>query len=158
MSDRATLKTFYETNDFPTQAQFEDWLDSVALPTKTTKDFTDFQPNATATNTISLFSGVAGSSPLFVKVKHSTSFAGGTTSAASIEVQDSNGSPLISGIDVFAAVSATAGGYANNYFKFAIPDQLIASDYLLRLFIVGDIIDNLVAGVVDVWVMELPLV
>ncbi|MEE8153290.1 MAG: hypothetical protein V3T76_09715 [candidate division NC10 bacterium] len=28
MSDKATLKTFFETNDFPTQAQFADWIDS----------------------------------------------------------------------------------------------------------------------------------
>lgn len=27
MSDRATLKTFFETGDFPTQAQFEDFID-----------------------------------------------------------------------------------------------------------------------------------
>ena len=29
--DRATLKTFFETNDFPTQAQFDDLLDSVLV-------------------------------------------------------------------------------------------------------------------------------
>lgn len=29
MSDRATLKGFFETNDFPTQGQFEDFIDQV---------------------------------------------------------------------------------------------------------------------------------
>ena len=29
MSDRATIKSFFETNDFPTQAEFADWLDSI---------------------------------------------------------------------------------------------------------------------------------
>jgi len=28
MSDKATLKSFFETNDFPTQAEFADWIDS----------------------------------------------------------------------------------------------------------------------------------
>ncbi len=28
MSDKATLKAFFETNDFPTAAQFADWIDS----------------------------------------------------------------------------------------------------------------------------------
>jgi len=28
MSDKATLKAFFETNDFPTQVQFADWIDS----------------------------------------------------------------------------------------------------------------------------------
>ncbi len=28
MSDRATLKSFFETNDFPTEAQFADFIDS----------------------------------------------------------------------------------------------------------------------------------
>ncbi len=28
MSDRTTLKSFFETNDFPTQAQFADFIDS----------------------------------------------------------------------------------------------------------------------------------
>jgi len=28
MSDKATLKAFFETNDFPTAAQFSDWIDS----------------------------------------------------------------------------------------------------------------------------------
>lgn len=28
MSDKATLEAFFETNDFPTQAQFADWIDS----------------------------------------------------------------------------------------------------------------------------------
>lgn len=31
MSDRAALKTYFETGDYPSQAQFEDLIDSLAL-------------------------------------------------------------------------------------------------------------------------------
>lgn len=158
MSDRATLKAFFETGDFPTEAQFADWLDSVTLPTKTTKTFSDFQPNATATSQITLFSGVAGSVPTLVKVKHSTSFTGGATAGAVISVQDSNNNNLIAGIDVFTAPGDTVGGYANVFSNTDIPDQVAASNYEVTLFIGGDIIDNLTAGSVDIWVMELPLI
>ncbi len=158
MTDRATLKAFFETGDFPTEAQFSDWLDSVPLPTKVNKIFSDFQPNATDTGVITLFSGAAGSIPVVVKAKHSTSFSGGSISGAFITIQDSNSEVLIASLDVFQAPGDTVGRYAGNFQINGIPNQVTAADYQVQLFVTGDIINNLTAGVVDLWVVELPLV
>lgn len=158
MSDRATLKAFFETGDFPTEAQFAAWLDSVPLPTKTTVDFTDFQPSAATNNTISLFTPVAGTIPTMVKLKHSTAFSGGALTNVVLTVFDGDGNTLLAGFDVFQAVGATVGGYASNYNFSSIPNQGAADDYEIRIDVAGGVINDLAAGVADVWVMELPLI
>lgn len=158
MSNRSTLISFFETGDFPLASEFADWLDSTPLWEKTTLLFSSFQPNATDTNTITLFSGAAGTTPIAVKFKHTIPFSGGTVASADIEIKDSNGSVLLAFSDVFGAVGDTVGFVVANITLNFLPDQANPSNYTAQLFITGDIIDNLVAGSVDIWVLENPVV
>ncbi len=155
--NRAQLKAFFETGDFPTEGEFGDWFDSIPLWTKTTKLFSDFQPNATDTNQIVLFSAAAGSTPQAVKFKHSASFTGGATNSAFITVEAPDGITQFGGLDVFQAPGNTIGEFGSNLSGSTLPDQVAASNYLVTLFITGDIIDNLTAGSVDVWLLEGPV-
>lgn len=158
MSNRATLKTFFETNDFPSQVEFVDWLNSTPLWTKTTILFSDFQPNATTYNQISLFLGAAGTTPQAAKIKHSIPFTGGSTASSVIKVNDGSGNEILSDSDVFREAGDTVGIIQNIATLSAIPDQNLPSDYAVTLTIDGDIIDNLVAGACDIWILENPVV
>lgn len=156
-TDRATLKAFFETGDFPTEGEFGQWLDTVPLWTKITKTFSDFQPNATNSNTITLFSGAAGTTPQAVKIKHTTSFTGGGVTAAVIAIADGAGNSIQGNFDVFQAPGNTVGNINNAFSLAVIPDQSTASNYTIQLQTLTDVIDALVAGSVDVWVLEGPV-
>lgn len=154
---RATLKQFFETGDFPTEVEFADWLDNVGIWTKTTKVFSDFQPDPGNAKTITLFSGVAGTTPQAVKVKHTTSFTGGGITAAVVDIADSVGNSIQSPFDVFQAPGNTVGAFTSNYIFNAINDQTAPSNYTIQLQTLNDVINALIAGSVDVWVLEGPV-
>ena len=151
---RDELKLFFETGDFPTEVQFADWLDNVALWTKTTILFSDFQPSPASIETIPIFTASAGTTPQAVKVKHTVPFSGGATASAIVQIQDGNSSIILNNFNVFQAVSPTAGAARADVTVDPIPSQTAPSDYQVLLFIGGDVINNLVAGSVDIWIQE----
>lgn len=154
---RAALKQFFETGDFPTEVEFADWLDNVGIWTKTTIGFAAFQPDPGNDKTITLFSGVAGTTPQAVKIKHTTSFTGGGITAVVVAIADSVGNSIQGNFDVFQAPGNTVGAFSSAFGFNAIPDQLAASNYTIRLQTLNDVINALVAGSVDVWVLEGPV-
>ncbi len=155
--NRTELKAFFETGDFPTEGEFGDWFDSIPLWTKTTKIFSDFQPNPGSITAITLFTGAAGSTPLAVKIKHSASFTGGTISAATVQIAEPSGLPISAAFDVFQAPGNFTGQIRANISLNIILDQVSTSNYLIILVLTGDVINALVAGSVDVWVLEGPV-
>jgi len=157
-TDRATLKGFFETGDFPTEIEFAEWLDSVPLWQKTTLGFAAFQPEGTDNKTITIFSGAAGTTPQAVKLKHTTPFTGGAINASDIKVQDGNGTQLLGFFDVFQAAGATVGTINNTLNLATIPDQAAPSNYEAQLFVTNGVINDLVAGSVDIWILEGPVV
>ncbi len=158
MSNRSVLEGFFETGDFPTEGEFADWLQSSPLWEKTTLLFSAFQPEVTDTKTITLFTGAAGTTPIAVKFKHSIAFSGGAIASADIETKDSNGTTIFPFTDVFGAVGATVGAMDANITLTTIPDQGSPSAYTATLFVTGGVINDLVAGSVDIWVLENPVV
>jgi len=157
-TDRATLKGFFETGDFPTEGEFDQWLDSIPIWQKTTLLFSDFQPGAADNNTITIFSGVAGTTPQAVKLKHNIPFTGGAINASDIKVQDGNGTQLLGFFNVFQAAGATVGTINNTLNLAAIPDQASPSNYEAQLFVGNGVINDLTAGSVDIWILEGPVV
>jgi len=126
---------------------------------KTTVDFSDYNSaSATVSFTPTELTGLpAGFIPLFFKFKHSTSFTGGTVSAA--EMRLLMGTTVLNGLDVFQAVAATTGYYdiCDNPWE-KIPSQSATSDLKIRLTVTGDTCDNLTAGVMDAWIKIATLV
>lgn len=158
MSNRSVLKDFFETGDFPTQTEFADWLDSSPLWEKVSFTEASFQPEVTDTKVITLFSGDAGTTPLGVKIKHSASFTGGPVTFSAIKIEDSNGNILSDFFDVFQAPGDKIGQLTANFSLLNIPDQANPSDYTATLFVVDGVIDDLVAGAVEIWTLESPVV
>jgi len=153
-TDRATLKAFFETGDFPTESQFADWLDSIPVWRKVTLGFAAFQPSAADNNTITVFAGDAGTTPQAVKLKHTIPFTGGTINASDIKVQDGNGTQLLGFFDVFQAAGATVGSINNTIAITTIPSQAAPSNYEAQLFVGNGVINDLTAGSVDIWILE----
>lgn len=91
---RAILKTYFETGDFPTEAQFIDLIDSlldlnddgVGKWQKVTKLFSDFQPDSANTKFIDLFQVPAGFQPINIVFRPTIVFSGGTISGGFAQI------------------------------------------------------------------------
>jgi len=156
---RSELKAFFETNDQPTQSEFSDFIDSIlnfqddgfGKWIKYTLDYTDFQPNATSTGYAVVLTAPALSNIVGFQMKHSASFTGGSISASDIALWLGSGTSQLSvNLDVFSAPAENNG--VQNIAQHEIVLDIASTDGItLGLTLTDDIIDNLTAGSIDVW-------
>lgn len=117
MSDRATLRSFFETNDFPTQAQFADFINSVPNFTDDTILF-GAQDNLTAL----AGGGQAGATAITSRLARFTIVASGNDSGillpaiAGFIVRVANSGA--NSLDVFPAVGEEINGLGVNNPQF----------------------------------------
>ena len=114
--------------------------------------YSDWQPNAGGTGSFVFATLPAGAIITGVKIKHSTPFAGGTTATATVQVIDANAINYGGSANVFQATGDTVGLQFSGSDAASIPDHVNPSDLEAELVITGDVIDNLVAGDVTIWV------
>lgn len=124
--------------------------------------FTDFQPNAGVTGTINLLARPAEAIVSGVIIRGTTIFAGPTLSAATLAVGDGGGSTTqySPARDVFAtpgdalafesSVSMSGAGASEGIFML---NAGVADNFTATLTLTGEIIDDLTAGAVDIWIL-----
>lgn len=126
-------------------------------------DYTDFQPNATASGSIALgtLSIPAGGIITMIKTKHSVIWTGAGVTAALLRIRDSTGITYLGdtltkynmSVPVAPTVGAFYTGTSNLVVGDGIPSHTTATDLIAALTITGGgSIDDLVSGVTDIWV------
>ena len=162
---RTELKTFFETGDKPTQAQFVDLIDSLIniiddglCPwQKVTKLYTDFQPCAVSEKFIDCFSMPAGYQLNRTIIIPTISFTGGGTDSAYISLYNEIDTIQYVNtlLNVFIAITSHSGVVGPGYVVATGPgvEPTQGEDVRIRLNIGGGMfnINNLTAGSVDIF-------
>jgi hypothetical protein len=156
---RATLKTYFETGDKPTQTQFEDFIDSIpnfangdsSLWTKKTVLYTDLTGLGGSSAYLAGETLVAKQICHEIIVHTKTAFTGGTISAAACSAYQGSGThPVSNALNIFAA-----GGDASTlraYMGGAYAGDFVNSWDLKWYFsVTGDTLNHLTAGEIDIY-------
>lgn len=163
--DRATLKSYFETGDIPTQSQFVNLIDSLLSFLddkifgwqKVTINYDDFQPESNPELFIDCFSVPAGFQVGRIILILTTSFSGGTITDAFTDLYDPTDSSKYRSafLNVFNAVTDVYGRVSPGYidgFPFLID---ISTGSVVRISIeVADATDglnDLTQGALDVF-------
>jgi len=127
----------------------EDFSSTSTLPTKYTISYSDIAA-AAPTDTETFLSLPQNTVIEYIVVKHSTAFAGGSISSLLMDIGDgTDADELLAAYDVMATVDDTANEVVSTVYigSFASTTDIIAS-----FTAVGDNLDQLTAGSVDIWV------
>lgn len=145
VSNRFIMNVLYDTNEERMVQEFDN-------------TFSDWQPNATATSDIVIGTIPRGTVPEVDKIKHSAAFGGGLSTAVNIILR--YGTPAVqqsSNLNAFVAPGDNVGAYKQNLgSNIEIMNQDSTTDIILRMFVTGDIVDNITSGVVKTWIISSP--
>jgi hypothetical protein len=163
--DRTTLKTFFETGDFPTEAQFGALIDSEFNIEddfqsgwfKASFNFAAFQPNATPVGELPFFTLNANSLPIMLKLKHTTAWTGGPITSTTGSLQNSGN------LNVYLVQTGIHLAPANDIGSFGtgtsntIPDQANPQIITIGISTLNGVIDDLTQGDIDCWILPMQL-
>lgn len=163
--NRAALKAFFETGDFPTEAQFSDFIDSVinfendgvAEWNKISINFSALQPNPASSGFAPLFTVPAGFQPVNVIIKATTIWAaiGATNILFNIYHPTNNVTISTAQWDGLLPISNTSGsgGSFSPLFSANLIDIALGGTVRLfcQMFGGGAVINNITSGDLDIW-------
>jgi len=161
MATRATIKANYETGDIPDQAEYEQWIDSTFNKDddfntgilKFSVNFAAFQPNATPGGSVTVFAAPALSLLVAAQLNITTAWTGAPIASASLELRAGTANAALTGsVNGLPAAGGTIGtaGIATST---GILDTTGADTIELVLVTPGGVIDNLVSGDIDGWLL-----
>lgn len=122
---------------------------------KYTVSYSDLSAAAT-TNDIELYSLAAMEIPIFHEIKHSTAFSGGSVSALTLSVGISGDlAKYLAAFDVFQAIGDTVN--AGQFTLLPAPNHGSATSIRVAATAIGDDLDQLTQGSVDIWAVKFTL-